>query len=38
MFGSVQASFVVEITSMTHDVVRQGGSLPIFRHTTERNE
>jgi hypothetical protein len=36
MTGSVQAWFVVEITSMTHDVIFQGGSMPFFSHTTER--
>ncbi|GED31474.1 hypothetical protein BCE02nite_26150 [Brevibacillus centrosporus] len=36
MFGTVHAWFVVEITSMTHDVAYNGISLPIFHHTTER--
>ncbi|CAM5784546.1 hypothetical protein BBOR36S_01370 [Brevibacillus borstelensis] len=38
MFGTVQAWFVVETSSMTHDFLLQGGSLPFFGHTTERNK
>ncbi|GED69169.1 hypothetical protein BRE01_28710 [Brevibacillus reuszeri] len=37
MFGTLQAWFVVETSSMTHDVTLNGISLSIFGHTTERS-
>ncbi|MGC5327324.1 hypothetical protein [Brevibacillus sp. SYSU BS000544] len=37
MIGSVQAWFIVEATSLTHDFFRQGGSLSSGSYTTEWN-
>jgi len=37
VFGTLQAWFVVETSSMTHDVAPNGISLSFFSHTTERS-
>lgn len=38
MFGTVQTWFIVEISSITHDFLLQGGSLPFFASTIEKEQ